>query len=59
LLDGWYDNDEETIGFIFQKAGVALDELPRDTSLQRGILDLLGRGGHWRARPGWLDFDGH
>jgi hypothetical protein len=59
LLDGWYDNDEETIGFIFQKAGVALDELPRDTSLQRGILDLLERGGHWRARPGWLDFDGH
>jgi hypothetical protein len=58
LLDGWYDNDEETIGFIFQQSGVALDELPRDTSLQRGILDLLERGGHWRARPGWLDFDG-
>jgi hypothetical protein len=58
LLDGWYDNDEETVGFIFQKAGVPLAELPRDTSLQRGVLGLLERGGHWRARPGWFDFDG-
>lgn len=58
LLDGWYDNDVETIGFIFQTVGVALADLPRDTTLQRGVLDLLERGGHWRARPGWLDFDG-
>jgi hypothetical protein len=58
LLDGWYDNDAETIGFIFQRVGASLDQLPRDTSLQRGIVSLLERGGHWRARPGWLDFDG-
>jgi hypothetical protein len=58
LLDGWYDNDEETIGFIFQKVGVAWADLPRDTTLQRGVIDLLERGGHWRARPGWLVFDG-
>jgi hypothetical protein len=58
LLDGWYDNDHETLLFIFQRPGVARSELPRDTSLQRGVLDLLERGGHWRARPGWLDFDG-
>jgi GNAT-like C-terminal domain/N-acyltransferase N-terminal domain len=58
LLDRWYDNDEETLGFIFQRSGVPLNELPRDTSLQRGILELLERGGHWRAQPGWLDFDG-
>lgn len=58
LLDGWYDNDEETLGFIFQRPGVSWRDLPRETSLQRGILDLLERGGHWRARPGWLDFDG-
>jgi hypothetical protein len=58
LLDGWYDNDKETLLFIFQRPGVGWDELPRDTSLQRGILDLLERGGHWRARPGWFDFDG-
>ena len=58
LLDGWYDNDEETLGFIFQRPGAARGDLPRDTSLQRGILELLERGGHWRARPGWLDFDG-
>ena len=58
LLDRWYDNDEETLGFIFQRSGVPLNELPRDTSLQRGILELLERGGHWRAQSGWLDFDG-
>jgi len=58
LLDGWYDNDVETLNFIFQLPRVSRDELPRDTTLQRGVLDLLERGGHWRARPGWLDFDG-
>jgi hypothetical protein len=58
LLDGWYDNDHETLLFIFQRPRVARSELPRDTALQRGVLDLLERGGHWRARPGWLDFDG-
>ena len=58
LFDGWYDNDNETLGFIFERPGATLDELPRDTSLQRGVLELLERGGHWRARPGWLDFDG-
>ena len=58
LLDGWYDNDVETLNFIFQRPGVARGDLPRDTTLQRGVLDLLERGGHWRARPGWMDFDG-
>ncbi len=58
VLDRWYDNDEETVEFIFERPGVSLNELPRDTTLQRGILDLLERGGHWHAQPGWLDFDG-
>jgi hypothetical protein len=58
LLDDWYDNDDETIGFIFQRSGVALEDLPRTTSLERGVLALLERGGHWRARAGWFDFDG-
>lgn len=58
LLDGWYDNDRETLDFIFQRPGASVGELPRTTSLQRGVLELLERGGHWRARPGWLDFDG-
>ena len=58
MADGWYDNDEETLGFIFQQPGALPQDLPRDTSLQRGILDLLERGRHWRARPGWFDFDG-
>jgi len=57
LLDGWYDNDDETLGFIFQRPSMTIADLPRETSLQRGVLDLLERGGHWRARPGWFDFD--
>jgi len=43
--------------FIFQKSGSVAD-LPRDTSLQRGVLDLLERGPLARA-PGWMDFDGN
>lgn len=58
LLDRWYEDDEDTLSFIFQRPGVAPRDLPRDTTLQRGVLDLLDRGGHWRAQPGWLDFDG-
>ena len=58
LLDEWYENDQETLDFIFQRPGASAEALPRETSLQRGILELLERGGHWRARPGWLDFDG-
>jgi GNAT domain-containint protein/N-acyltransferase family protein len=58
LLDGWYETDDGTLDFIFQSPNVARGDLPRTTSLQRGVLDLLDHGGHWRARPGWLDFDG-
>lgn len=58
LLDRWYDNDEETVNFIFERPGTALRDLPRDTALQRGIVELIERGGHWHARPGWMDFDG-
>jgi len=55
LLDDWYDNDEETIGFIFQKSGVGWADLPRDTSLQRGVLDLLERGAIGARGPaGWI-----
>lgn len=31
-----------------------LDELPRDTSLQRGVVDHLRSGGHWYNQTGWI-----
>jgi len=54
LLDDWYDNDEETIASSFRNLGRVAD-LPRDTSLQRGVLDLLERGAIGARGPaGWI-----
>jgi len=54
LLDDWYDNDEETIGFIFQKSGSGAD-LPRDTSLQRGVSTCSSAGAIGARGPaGWI-----
>jgi hypothetical protein len=47
--------DEDTIRFNFGHLPSSLDELPRDTALQRGIVDVLERGGHWWIRRGWLE----
>lgn len=58
LLPAWVDDDGDTLEFIFRRPGIALGDLPRATTLQRAILEVLETGGHWRARSGWLDFDG-
>ena len=58
LLPRWMDDDEDAIEFVFRRPGAALADLPRSTSLERAILDVLMSGGHWRNRAGWLDFDG-
>lgn len=31
-----------------------LDQLPQNTSLQKGIIAVLRAGGHWQTRTGWL-----
>jgi len=57
LLDDWYDNDEETIASSFRNLGSG-GRIYHATRRCSECLDLLERGGHWRARPGWMDFDG-
>jgi hypothetical protein len=48
-LDGELGSgDGDAIFFVFRRRGdVDLSTLPRDTSLQRAILDKLESGGHW------------
>jgi len=54
LLDDWYDNDEETIGFIFQKSGSVGGSTTRHVVAARCPRPARARG-HWRARPaGWI-----
>ncbi|SDR85007.1 hypothetical protein [Microlunatus soli] len=54
-------DDADPIRHVFRRAvGGAqvssgfLDQLPQDTSLQRGIVSVLGSGRHWYVRTGWF-----
>ena len=58
LLPVWSEDDADTLEFVFRRPGTSLADLPRETTLQRAIIEVLEQGGHWRARTGWLDFDG-
>jgi hypothetical protein len=45
--------DEDALFFTFARRGrPELADLPRDTSLQRLIVDRLRSGGHWSSRTG-------
>jgi len=46
--------DDDTIEFVFRRPGVPLKDLPRESTLQRGVLEVLESGGHWHAAAGWL-----
>ena len=49
--------DDDAIFFTFnRRPPVDLDALPRDTTLQRAILDRLREGGHWRVWHGRIPF---
>lgn len=51
--------DEDALFFTFARRGpVDLDALPRDTSLQRVIIDRLRAGGHWHVRQGRIPMAG-
>ena len=51
--------DEDALFFTFARRGpVDLDALPRDTTLQRVILDRLQAGGHWQVRQGRIPMAG-
>jgi hypothetical protein len=61
LVPGARDNDDWILRAVFGierpkdlEHGDALDVLPARTTLERGIVDHLRQGRHWRMRTGWL-----
>lgn len=59
LSSGARNGDADALFFVFHRRGeVDRASLPRDTSLQRAILDQLEAGGHWHACEGVFDQDG-
>jgi hypothetical protein len=50
-------DDHEPLRFVFRRVPADLGELPRDTTLQRALLDHLERGGRWRIRTGWFPWE--
>ncbi|MFF4654080.1 acyltransferase domain-containing protein [Streptomyces sp. NPDC001381] len=46
--------DTVPLRFVFGTTGIPLDRLPRDTPLQRAVVDHLREGGNWFVRHGWL-----
>lgn len=57
LVPRWTEDDKDALEYVFRRPGTTLSDLPQTTSLERAIVDLLRRGGHWRTRVGWFDFD--
>ncbi|HSN11473.1 MAG TPA: acyltransferase domain-containing protein, partial [Propionibacteriaceae bacterium] len=49
------ESDQSALDFVFRAPTTPRDQLPRDTRLQRGLLDHLAAGGHIEARYGWLE----
>lgn len=48
--------DGHVLEFVFRKGpGTPLAALPRDTTLERAVLDHLEAGGHWYSCTGWLE----
>ena len=51
------NGDEDAVFFTFaRRPPVDLTSLPRDTTLQRAILDRLADGGHWHVRNGLIPY---
>ena len=54
-----HPGDADAIYFVFRKRGAPdRSTLPRETSLQRAILDKLDAGGHWNSWNGTVDYVG-
>ncbi|MGG5175294.1 acyltransferase domain-containing protein [Pseudarthrobacter sp. J1763] len=52
-LDG---DSRDAVYFTFRQRGLdGLERLPRDTALQRAVLDHLNDGGSWQVGHGYLD----
>lgn len=48
-------DDPKVLEFVFHALDPELDDLPRETRLQRAIVDHLRGGGHWISVTGTLD----
>ncbi|MEV4513244.1 acyltransferase domain-containing protein [Dactylosporangium sp. NPDC049525] len=46
--------DADLLDFVFDDPTLPLDQLPRDTTLRRVVLDHLSAGGHWYEGNGWF-----
>ncbi|MFI8083142.1 acyltransferase domain-containing protein [Kitasatospora sp. NPDC086009] len=46
--------DDNPLRYVFGDSGRPLESLPRDTPLQRALVDHLRAGGHWYVVGGWL-----
>lgn len=48
-------DDANPLRYVFRDPGLPLAELPRDTAVQRALVDHLRGGGHWHVVSGWLE----
>lgn len=46
--------DDVPFEFVFGRKAAEIDSLPRDTGMQRALIDHVRSGGHWRVASGWL-----
>ena len=54
LVPGAVRDDHEPLRFVFRRVPDDLRGLPRETTLQRSLLDHLAAAGHWHVRTGWF-----
>lgn len=50
-------NDDSTFLFVFGRPASEIDSLPRETSVQRALIDHVRAGGHWYGGSGWMLLD--
>ncbi len=52
-----WDDNGSTVYFVFSTRDLDdLDRLPRNTALQRLVLDRIAAGGHWQVAHGYMPF---
>ncbi|MFD5540909.1 acyltransferase domain-containing protein [Streptomyces sp. NPDC127079] len=57
---GWDDRepaDTTPVAFVFGDPDLPPSDLPRRTSLERAVGDLLRAGGHWYTGHGWFPWE--
>jgi hypothetical protein len=57
LIEPYVEDTATAMYFIFGVEGVEAGRLTPTSRLQHALLEVVARGGQWRSRTGWLDFD--